>query len=69
MTKAVIFDLNGVIFNRFSDMVNLEGILSNMDGREIHLRSKIPEFQNFLEGKISEDEYWNKVIEENSWDN
>jgi len=67
MIKAVIFDLSGVIVTRFSDMGKRLEPLLNMGSKEIHLRFKDEEFQYFLKGTITEDEYWRRIIKKNNW--
>jgi len=67
MIKAVIFDLSGVIVTRFSDIGKRLEPLLNIGGKEIHLRFKDEEFQDFLKGGITEDEYWGKIIKKNNW--
>jgi len=67
MIKAIIFDVSGVIITRFSDIgERLEPILK-IDCKKIHSKFKGEEFQDFLRGKISEDEYWKKIIKNNGW--
>lgn len=68
MVKAVIFDLSGVLINRVSDMGKVLGPLLNLNEREIHSKLKEEEFQDFLIGKISEDEYWMRIIKKNKWE-
>lgn len=65
MTEAVIFDLSGVFINRFSDM---KSPVLNISDKEMHSSLKGEGFQDFLKGRISENEYWERVISKNSWD-
>jgi len=67
MITTIIFDLLGVIINRFSEMGKfLESSLNKSD-KEIHSYFKEKIFQDFLRGKITEDKYWEEVIKKAEW--
>lgn len=67
MIKAIVFDLAGVIISNTRGFENeLEPIL-NIDKEKLVGTWKGQAFYNFLYGKISEDQYWMKIISQNNW--
>jgi len=67
MIKAVIFDLGHVLFTGTQGLENhLEPILG-IKANNLSFTWKGNVFKQFLYGKISEDEYWKKIIEKNDW--
>jgi HAD superfamily hydrolase (TIGR01509 family) len=66
MIEAIIFDLGGVIIGN-SNAFRLK--LGRILNREILPGTwKGPPFKALLEGKITEDDYWDLVKKENGWD-
>jgi len=68
MVEAVIFDLSGVIVSRINGIGKMLEPKLNLKSEEIHSRIKAEEFQDFVRGKISEEEYWSKIISKNGWE-
>ena len=69
MITTIIFDLAEVYLKGFCGVEEyLEEILGM---NAIEIRNKLqggPEFQLLMEDKITEDEFWKKVIQRNKWD-
>ena len=68
MIKTIIFDLAEVYLKGFYGVEDyLEGVL-DLKANEIKDKLQGPEFRLLMEGKISEDEFWRKLIQRNEWD-
>jgi putative hydrolase of the HAD superfamily len=69
MITTIIFDLAEVYLKGFC---GIEDYLEDVLGmKTIEIRDKLqggPEFELLMEGKITEDEFWKKVIQRNNWD-
>jgi putative hydrolase of the HAD superfamily len=67
MINTIIFDLAEVYLKGFYGVEDyLEDIL-NMKSDEIRDKLQGPEFLLLMEGKITEDEFWKKLIQRNEW--
>ncbi len=67
MIKAILFDLAGVIItNTRGFEKELESILK-IDKEKLIGTWKGQTFYDFLFGKITEDEYWNIIVNKNNW--
>ena len=67
MVTTIIFDLAGVIVNTTKGVEKFIEPLLGLNGVDIYPKLKGKEFQDFIKGKISEEEYWNKIILKNDW--
>jgi len=68
MIDTIIFDLSEVYLNGILGIENrLVPILGIKNPKEIHLRLEGDKFWDYMHGKISENEYWTKTLEENKW--
>jgi len=69
MITTIIFDLAEVYLKGFC---GVEDYLEETLGmKAIEIRNKLqgaPEFEPLMEGRITEDEFWKKVIQRNNWD-
>lgn len=67
MIKTIIFDLGEVYLKGFYGVENyLEDIL-NLESSEIKNKLQGLEFKLLMEGKITEDKFWKKIIQRNNW--
>lgn len=67
MIKTIIFDLAEVYLKGFYGVEDyLEEIL-NMKPDDIKDKLQGPEFRLLMEGKVTEDEFWDKLIQRNEW--
>jgi len=67
MITTVIFDLSEVYLKGLIGVEDiLEPILS-IKAREIYPKIRIKELNDLFFGKMTEEEYWSKVIERNNW--
>jgi epoxide hydrolase-like predicted phosphatase len=67
MINTIIFDLAEVYLNGFYGVEHrLESILK-LNSNEIKDKLQGPEFKLFLEGDITEDEFWKRIIQRNNW--
>ena len=68
MITTIIFDLAEVYLRGFQGVEkHLEKIV-NASSREILDKLQGQEFKLLMEGKITEDKFWKKVITRNKWD-
>jgi len=68
MITTIIFDLSEVYLKGFCGVEDyLEDVL-NMKSDEIRGKLQGPEFRLLMDGKITEDEFWEKLIQRNEWD-
>lgn len=68
MITTVIFDLSEVYLK---GLIGVEDILEPILGitaKEIYPKIRIKEVNDLFFGKITEEEYWSKVIKQNNWD-
>jgi HAD superfamily hydrolase (TIGR01509 family) len=68
MVKTIIFDVGEVLIHSFLGVERHLAEVSPLSEPEILERLRIPEFILFLEGKISEDGYWEAAAKKNGWD-
>ncbi len=67
MTTTIIFDLAEVYLKGFYGVEDyLEDVLK-LKSNEIKDKLHGPEFKLLMEGKITEDEFWQKLIQRNNW--
>ena len=67
MIKTIIFDLAEVYLKGFCGVEDyLEEIL-NIKPDKIRDKLQGPEFRLLMEGKFTEDEFWDKLIQRNGW--
>ena len=67
MITTIIFDLAEVCLKGFYGVEDyLEDIL-NMKHNVIRNKLQVPEFRLLMEGKITEEEFWKKLIQRNEW--
>tara|TARA_Y100000310_G_C20475748_1_gene712315 strand:+ start:314 stop:919 length:606 start_codon:yes stop_codon:yes gene_type:complete len=65
--KTIIFDLAEVYLNGLIGVDHRLQHLLNMDAEKIHKGFQGKELVEFFEGKITEDEYMDSIIERNDW--
>jgi len=68
MIKTIIFDLAEVYLKGFYGVEDYLEDLLNLKSNEIKDKLQGPEFKLLMEGKITEDEFWKKLIQRNNWD-
>lgn len=67
--EALIFDLGGVIFSDTSGLGESIGPLVDEGSSAVYEKLRNSDlFYDLLKGEISEDEYWNQLIDSNDWD-
>jgi len=67
MIKTIIFDLAEVYLKGFYGVDEYLKDLLNLKSNVIKNKLQGPEFRLLMEGKITEDEFWLKVIQRNNW--
>lgn len=67
MITTIIFDLSEVYLRGLWGTAEKLAPLLKISSEEIDKGFHIEDLKIFFEGKISEDEYWKKVIEKNNW--
>ena len=67
MIKTIIFDLAEVYLNGFLGAEHRIGKLLEIEDKIIYEKMHIPELTLLFNGKISEEQYWKKVIENTKW--
>lgn len=67
MIKTIIFDLAEVYLHGFVGVENRLTSVLNLEPTEIGARMKGPEFRPYMEGKMTENEFWKSIIDRNNW--
>ena len=67
MIKTIIFDLAEVYLKGFYGVEDYLEELLDMKPDEIRDKLQGPEFRLLMEGKITEDKFWEKLIQRNGW--
>ena len=68
MIKAIIFDLGEVILVGMKGVQNHLASFLDMLPEDIYYSLKGDIFLSLMNGEITEEEYWSKIIEKNKWD-
>ncbi len=68
MITTIIFDLVEVYLIGFYGIEDFLVGLLKLDPSEIGDKLQGPEFKPLMDGRISEDEFWEKIIQRNKWD-
>jgi len=67
MIKTIIFDLAEVLLTGMKDIERLLEPILNIPAETIEKQLHNSDLKNLFNGKISEDDYWNKMIVGNNW--
>lgn len=67
MITTIIFDLAEVYLKGFYGIEDYLKDILNLEVSEIKNKLQGPEFRPLMEGKITEDEFWERNIQRNSW--
>lgn len=67
MIGAVIFDFSGVIVSRINNIAENLSLFLKKEKSEIHNMMKGKHFNDFIEGKITEEQFWKIVVNKESW--
>ena len=67
MITTIIFDLAEVFLQGFFGIQNKLSIVLKEDPEIVWKKIYGEEFKPYMEGKISEDDFWNSVVKRNNW--
>ncbi len=67
MIKTIIFDLAEVYLKGFCGIEDYFKDILDLKAIEIKEKLQGPEFKLLMEGKITEDKFWEKLIQRNNW--
>ncbi len=67
MITTIIFDLSEVFFKGFYGVEDYLTEILGMKAKDIKDKLQGPEFKSLMIGKITEDEFWTRIIQRNKW--